>query len=352
MTGENSERFAWSTEATAANLHEGGGVADPSKVGTDWTAHELDLIVADYFTMLALDAAGQPFVKAHRARALMERTGRSHRSVEFKHMNISAVAAELGLPHVRGYRPMTNYQGAIFDAIDRYLATHPEVFSDDAFTLLPRERGRGTAAGGGGGDRTLGVSEPVSHFSSPFMGVEDRSQAIGRPDPEGLEGATAPLLLTEAPPPGPPKAPRPEGLARLVRKYDPAARDHANRRLGLLGEERVFHHERARLIAADRPDLARRIEWTSQERGDGAGYDIKSFDPSGAERLIEVKATRGGPTTPFWLTRTEREVSLEHPAAWCLYRLHDLSTAPGLFVLPPPLEASVRLETETWRAGF
>lgn len=308
-------------------------MAGSAKTGTDWTADELDLIVADYFAMLALDAAGQPFVKAHRARALMERTGRSHRSVEFKHMNISAVAAELGLPHVRGYRPMTNYQGAIFDAIDRHLAAHPEVLSDDAFTPLPRERGRGTAAGGGGGDRTPGLSEDASPFA-----FDSESPAL--------------LPLTETPPPGPPKAPRPEGLARLVRKYDPAARDHANRTLGLLGEERVFHHERARLIAADRPDLARRIEWTSQERGDGAGYDIKSFDPSGAERLIEVKATRGGPATPFWLTRTEREVSLEHPAAWRLYRLHDLSTAPGLFVLPPPLEASVRLEAETWRAGF
>lgn len=152
--------------------------------------------------------------------------------------------------------------------------------------------------------------------------------------------------------PGPARAPRPEGLAHLVRKYDPAGRDHRNRALGLLGEEQVFHHERARLIAADRPDLARRIEWTSQERGDGAGYDIKSFDPTGAERLIEVKATRGGPTTPFYLTRTEREVSLEHPAAWRLYRLHDLSAEPGLFILPPPLEASVRLEPEAWKARF
>ncbi|RZJ43819.1 MAG: DUF3883 domain-containing protein, partial [Brevundimonas sp.] len=113
-----------------------------------------------------------------------------------------------------------------------------------------------------------------------------------------------------------------------------------------------LHHERTRLIAADRPDLARKIEWTSQERGDGAGYDIRSFDPTGAERLIEVKATRGGPTTPFYLTRTEREVSQERPDHWRLYRLHDLSAAPGLFVLPPPLEAAVTLEAETWRAGF
>lgn len=311
---------------------------DPSKAGTDWRADELDAIVADYFAMLALDAAGQPFVKAHRARDLMARTGRSHRSVEFKHMNVSAVAAELGLPTVRGYRPMANYQAAIFDAIDRHLTAHPEVLSDDAFAVSPAtqpwEGGPpllDDATTGTTGVRQ-GLAEPASRFDT---------------------AGSSPLLpLTETPPPGPAPAPRPEGLARLVRKYDPAARDHRNRALGLLGEERVFHHEHARLIAADRPDLARKIEWTSQERGDGAGYDIRSFDPTGAERLIEVKATRGGATTPFWLTRTEREVSQERPDHWRLYRLHDLSAAPGLFVLPPPLEASVRLEAEAWKAHF
>lgn len=89
-------------------------MADQSKIGTDWSAEELDAIVADYFAMLALDASQEPFVKAHRARALMEATGRTHRSVEFKHMNISAVASELGLPTVRGYKPKANYQAAIF----------------------------------------------------------------------------------------------------------------------------------------------------------------------------------------------------------------------------------------------
>lgn len=309
---------------------------ETSKTGTDWSADELDAIVADYFAMLALDAAGRPFVKAHRARALMERTGRSHRSVEFKHMNISAVASELGLPHVRGYRPMANYQAAIFDAIDRHLDHHPEVLADDS--LLPVAQRWGGSASPlddvreGATRPHPGFAEPASRFDAP--------------------GGTQTLTLTEAPPPGPPRTPRPEGLVRLVRKFDPAARDHRNRALGKLGEERVFHHERARLIAADRPDLARKIEWTSQERGDGAGYDIKSFDLTGADRLIEVKATRGGRTTPFYLTRTEREVSAERPDAWRLYRLHDLSAAPGLFVLPPPLEASVTLEAETWRAGF
>lgn len=324
---------------------------DPTKTGTDWSAEELDAIVEDWFAMLALDAAGQPFVKAHRARALMERTGRSHRSVEFKHMNISAVAAELGLPHVRGYRPMANYQSAIFDAIDRHLDSHPELLANDTFLPIAQRWGGGLRSGGGVEEvvydrRRQGRTGPGQDDASSMPGVAEPASKF-----DG-DGEIRTLTLTETPPPGPPRTPRPEGLARLVRKYDPAARDHANRTLGRLGEEQVFHHERARLIAADRPDLARRIEWTSQERGDGAGYDIKSFDPSGAERLIEVKATRGGPTTPFWLTRTEREVSMERPADWRLYRLHDLSASPGLFVLPPPLEASVTLEAETWRAAF
>lgn len=311
-------------------------MADASKTGTDWKDDELDAIVADYFSMLALDAAGEPFVKAHRARALMERTGRSHRSVEFKHMNISAVAAELGLPHVRGYRPMANYQAAIFDAIDRHLDAHPEILGDDALSVA-QLLANGSALHRAETKMATGSHQGVAESAARFA-------SAGRSHP--------PLMLIEAPPPGPARTPRPEGLARLVRKYDPAARDHRNRSLGLLGEERVFHHERARLIAHDRPDLARRIEWTSQERGDGTGYDIRSFDPTGAERLIEVKATRGGPTTPFYLTRTEREVSQERPDHWRLYRLHDLSAAAGLFILPPPLEASVTLEAEAWKAHF
>ncbi|RZI98659.1 MAG: DUF3883 domain-containing protein [Brevundimonas sp.] len=313
-------------------------MADESKTGTDWSAYELDVIVADYFAMLALDAAGEQFVKSRRAQALMAQIGRTHRSVEFKHMNISAVAEELGLPKVRGYKPKFNYQTAIFEAIDRYLDLHPEILADDAFRVRPvaEQRARRSRSGG-----------EVLDAAPTFPGVfEDAAQFDG-----GQSGIRT-LTLTEAPPPGPGRTPRPEEFARLVRKYDPAARDHRNRALGFLGEEQVFYHERAKLIAADRPDLARRIEWTSQERGDGAGYDVRSFEPTGAERLIEVKATRGGPTTPFYLTRREREVSLERPSAWRLYRIHNLQVMPSMFILQPPLESVITLEPETWRAGF
>jgi hypothetical protein len=40
-------------------------VADQAKIGTDWTADELDLIVADYFAMLADEQAGRAYVKSH-----------------------------------------------------------------------------------------------------------------------------------------------------------------------------------------------------------------------------------------------------------------------------------------------
>ena len=102
-------------------------MADEFKIGTDWRDDELDAIVADYFAMLAYDLAGQPYVKSRHSAALMAQIGRTHRSVEFKHQNISAVLEELGMPWIPGYKPKRNYQKAIFGAIDRYLTKHSDV---------------------------------------------------------------------------------------------------------------------------------------------------------------------------------------------------------------------------------
>jgi hypothetical protein len=141
-------------------------------------------------------------------------------------------------------------------------------------------------------------------------------------------------------------------LERLIRKFDPAARDQLNRALGRAGEERIVEFERRTLIALERSDLARKVRWISEEEGDGAGYDIRSYDPSGAERLIEVKTTRGGNTTPFYLTRNENDLAAERPDAFRLYRLYDYSKRPGLFTLTPPLEQVLQLEPMTFRASL
>ncbi|WP_245528597.1 DUF3883 domain-containing protein [Brevundimonas subvibrioides] len=302
---------------------------------SDWTAEENDLIVADYFAMLGAELSGEDYVKARHARALDQHIGRGHKSIEFKHMNVSAALAELGLPHIRGYRPMANYQRALFPALERYLDAHP-----NAWTLgqnLPTAAVLGAAQAEQPANPTDGVENAGTHYVGPQVQAPAFSSVV---------------IPTHLPPSATPRRPRPDGLVRLVRKYDPATRDNANRALGRLGEQHILNHEIARLVAADRMDLAKKVEWTADVHGDGAGYDIRSFEPDGSDRLIEVKATRGGPTTDFFLTRTEREVSEERPDAWRLYRLHTLPVTPRLFVLPPPLEASVRLEAENWRAAF
>src|SRR5450432_3170897 len=99
-------------------------MSDLEKFGTPWKDDELDAIIESYFAMLMADLAGQPYVKSRHSAVLMAQIGRSHRSVEFKHQNVSAVLDELGLPWIPGYIPKPNYQGAIFDAIDRYLSEH------------------------------------------------------------------------------------------------------------------------------------------------------------------------------------------------------------------------------------
>src|SRR5437588_12589149 len=109
-------------------------------------------------------------------------------------------------------------------------------------------------------------------------------EPVPNPPPSPLalrEIFVLPLELT-------PPEPVPERLRRLVRKFDPVERDHRNRVLGNAGEGFVVDLERRQLTEAARPDLARKVRWISAEDGDGAGYDVLSFNQAGNERLIEV----------------------------------------------------------------
>lgn len=276
-------------------------MADEEKIGKPWGDDELDAIVAAYFAMLTADLAGQPYVKSRHSAALMAQIGRTHRSVEFKHQNISAVLDELGLPWIPGYMPKRNYQNAIFDAIDRYLTQHPE-------SILP----------------TPAPQIEASHSDAIF--VEPPQASASQPIPERLK--------------------------RLVRKFDPVERDHRNRSLGKAGEAFVVDLERKQLAQADRLDLAQRVRWVAEEDGDGAGYDIYSFDPHGKERLIEVKTTNGAARTPFFLSRNECELAKERPEDWSIYRVHLFVRQPRIFTISPPLDNTLRLRPETWRAFF
>lgn len=270
-------------------------MADPAKTGKPWQDEELDAIVADYFAMLADELARRPYVKKAHATALMETIGRTHKSVEFKHQNISAALDELGLPWIPGYIPKRNYQKAIVGAIDRFLSANPALLN-----YVPADL------------------NAAAQFVDPPVA---KANAVIKP------------------------------MQRLIAKFDPVARDHHNRALGAAGEEFVFRIERQRLIANGRDDLAPKVRWTAAEVGDGAGYDVQSFTTAGADRLIEVKTTNGPARTPFFLTRNEMEVAAERPADWRLYRVHRFANDPHIFTIAPPLDAALSLSPATWRAA-
>lgn len=272
--------------------------------GRVWSDWEVDAIVADYFKMLADECAGREFNKSEHRRALQALTDREVGSIERKHQNISAVLERLGVPFIRGYKPLAHFQNSLLEAVERYLTSK---------------------------------GQPVFRFAeaTPELVAEASILWIG-PPPE-----VAPKEHNE-----------PERLRQLIRKFDPAERDARNRSLGKRGEELVYAHEQFALRSAGRDDLARRVEWTSEVRGDGAGYDIRSFEPNGRERLIEVKTTNGSAKTPFFLSENERAFSDERPDAFRLLRLYSFVDKPSAFELRPPLLDRLALNPTNYRASL
>ena len=100
-------------------------MSSEDRTGQDWSAAEIDLIVADYFAMRDMELRGERFVKSQRNEALQALTGRTRGSIEFKHQNISAVLMKLGEPWIFGYKPMTNVQAALVAGVERFLDSRP-----------------------------------------------------------------------------------------------------------------------------------------------------------------------------------------------------------------------------------
>ncbi len=145
----------------------------------------------------------------------------------------------------------------------------------------------------------------------------------------------------------------PQKLRRLISKFDPVRRDHFNRTLGKAGEAFVVEVESRRLTDKGRSDLAKKIRWTSQEDGDGAGFDVLSYDDQTSLPIhLEVKTTNGSARTPFFLTRTELSTAEMRPNSWKIYRVHHFSTDPRIFILNPPLASHLKLVPDVWKASF
>jgi hypothetical protein len=123
-----------------------------------------------------------------------------------------------------------------------------------------------------------------------------------------------------------------------------------NRSLGLAGEQFIAEFEARRLHAGGHVGLSNRVEHVSKTQGDGLGFDVLSFEPSGEERLIEVKTTAFVPLTPFYISRNELKFSEERAAQFVLARVHEFRTAAKVFELKGSMRKTLRLEPVTYRA--
>ena len=276
----------------------------------DWTPEEVSVTVAAYLRMLTLELTGQVYNKSEHRRALHQLLpGRSEKSIEFKHGNISAVMLELGYPFIRGYLPRKNFQRqALFEEVSRQLTARPQL--EDAASRAVE----------------LPAEMPLVE---QFDGV--------RVEPPKLE-----LAARE------PEVWRPSVLAHR----DYLAREARNQSLGRAGEEFVLQFERWRLIGSGKHQLADRVEHTSKVRGDGAGYDVLSYDDDGSERFIEVKTTAYPKETPFFITHGELAFANAHEDEFRLYRVFEFRRLPRLFELRGRPDRHCRLDPISFRASF
>lgn len=276
---------------------------------SDWSRAEVEATVADYLTMLAAELAGVPYSKAAHRRALLQiLDDRSEQSIEFKHSNISAVLIELGFPYISGYKPRSNYQKLLYDVVADRLGSSRQLLNVAA------------------ADADLPIVVPE---------VDDILSVLTKPPTPLSEVRSA----KEPPPP------------RAAFSVNYLEREARNRSLGAAGEEFVINFERARLIHLGKETLAAKIEHTSQMRGDAEGFDILSFEDSGAERLIEVKTTKYGRETPFFVSRNEVAASESRAKHYHLYRLFGFRIAPRMFTLHGALSTTCRLSASTFLAS-
>lgn len=275
--------------------------------GSPWSREEVEATVTSYFDMLEAGLRGEAVNKtAHRNALLPLLAGRSPGAVERKHQNISAILIEEHVPYISGYKPLGNYQGLL-----------REVVLDQ---LLARRQTR--------------------------LLIESDAERV--PD----EVRSTDLLRAWTDPPTPrPGMERPRRTPGRIRApVDYLQLEARNRALGLRGEEFVLEFERTRLIAAGLERLAAKIEHVSVKQGDGAGFDILSFDDDGRERLIEVKTTKFGEYTPFYASRNEVEVSKQEARLYHLYRVYEFGPTARLYMRQGPLDAAFLLESASFLA--
>lgn len=277
-----------------------------------WSETEVLAIVEDYFSMLALELKGIPYNKAQHNRELAHRlNNRSKGSIEMKHMNISAILHELGMPSISGYKPFSNYQKNILpDAVLDRLAANPDlttIVSNDVVSEV----------------QVPSVSDILARLETPPKMDKPQKPKEAR-EPAGRHTFRTNFLELEA----------------------------SNKSLGDAGEQFALNFERALLISQGKDYLADKIEHVAKTQGDGAGFDIHSFEPDGSDRFIEVKTTKYGKYSPFFVSANELMFSESHAENYHLHRIFQFRDDPRLFSLAGSVEKNFILSPTEYRASL
>lgn len=277
----------------------------------DWTEEEVALIIKDYFSMLLLELGQQKYNKTiHRTQLSVLLNSRSDGSIEFKHQNISAVLAEIGLPYIKGYKPRFNYQNILSDQILDYLKNHAKKL-ESLFEQF-----------------SLNVPEQNTINPTDFNKLLD----------DGPEHHSS--VINESP-----------NLYRPI-KVNYLEKEQNNRILGEKGEELILQYEKWRLIQNGREHLANRVEWVSKNIGDGLGFDILSKNLNGTDRYIEVKTTKLTKETPIFLTRNEINFARSKNENFYLYRVFSWPDKPRFFMKQGEYGKYCSLEAINFRGFF
>jgi hypothetical protein len=275
-----------------------------------WSLIEVEAIAADYFDMLTKEVQGQSYNKtAHRNALASQLNNRSAGSIERKHQNISAVLIGVGYPYISGYKPLANYQRLLAEVVVN------RVVSDRELASIVKAAVSAPATALQISDIIAAVEEPPSSKPYTYKPVK--------------ESAISTLIL-----------PPVNYLEREARNVS----------LGRAGEEFVLKFERERLSKAGAGKLAAKVEHISVTQGDDLGFDIRSFEENGKDRLIEVKTTAYGKETPFFVSRHEVAVSKLKAEDYHLFRLFEFRSKPRLYALHGSLLEACRLEAVQYSA--
>lgn len=275
-----------------------------------WTRAEVEAAVQDYLDMLTHDLAGRSYNKSEHNKKLRESLNdRSKGSVEFKHQNISAVLDGMGLPYIDGYKPRGNVQALLREIVGERIRPVLDMLASE---VVARQR--------------------------PIIVDDVLDIRVDPPQHELIVGERRAEYVV----------PGQHGL-KPVNYVEQEAR---NQSLGDAGELLIMDYEQARLTRAGKDHLARNVEQVSKTQGDHLGYDIRSYEDTGRDRFVEVKTTRYGKRTPFYISANELTFCKANSNAYQLYRVFEFRKRPKLFTLPGDVEAHVSLRASNYRAVF